>query len=144
MKWSLALGYPNSRKKKEETSPGKENEFKSQQQLGHLGTPTPELSNESALGFGVGRKRGVRFEGSLEGVYQAPSGAPCPILTSVSALGVSSLFGRDHRCRPTPPPAEGEKPPNTDRPRPEENAVTHAPAVDGTMVSRPGECGARD
>ncbi|KAL1489007.1 hypothetical protein ABEB36_014786 [Hypothenemus hampei] len=26
----------------------------------------------------------------------------------------------------------------------EENAVTHAPAVDGTMVSRPGECGARD
>ncbi|KAL1487783.1 hypothetical protein ABEB36_015538 [Hypothenemus hampei] len=26
----------------------------------------------------------------------------------------------------------------------EENAVTHAPAVDGTMVSRPGECGTRE
>ncbi|KAL1487782.1 hypothetical protein ABEB36_015537 [Hypothenemus hampei] len=26
----------------------------------------------------------------------------------------------------------------------EENAVTHAPAVDGMMVSRPGECGTRE
>ncbi|KAL1505135.1 hypothetical protein ABEB36_004758 [Hypothenemus hampei] len=66
-------------------------------------------------------------------------------------LGVSSLFGRDHRCKTTPPQqkerrrpaptAHDRKPPTTTS---EENAVTHAPAVDGTMVSRPGECGARD
>ncbi|KAL1487493.1 hypothetical protein ABEB36_015840 [Hypothenemus hampei] len=103
-------------------SPGKENEFKSQQQLGHLGTPTPELSNESALGFGVGRKRGVRFEGSLEGMYQAPSGAPCPILTSVSALGcLLCLAATTDAGRPLPSrrrDAAQHQPPTTVSPQP--------------------------
>ncbi|KAL1487779.1 hypothetical protein ABEB36_015534 [Hypothenemus hampei] len=85
-------------------------------------------------------------------ITRASPGAPCPYSPSVSALGVSLLFGYDQRCRPIPRLPKGEE----DRPTPphaavspstttsEENAVTHAPAVDGTMVSRPGECGTRE